>query len=381
MKRYRINILLIFFATIAVTGLLGAACNPAAMLVSSRKAADTPSQPPASEATATITLIPSLIPTAASWPTAVPTGSAGTGATAQTSAGTGSTATHLGTQLDMGEHFTMVLMGIDARPGRPNWMTDTMMIFDINPETGQAGLLSIPRDVWFYAETHTRHTTRLEGVPLLQVNRFYALAELAESGTGGEAVKAALQRNMGLKIDAYAVIDFQVFVRLINAIGGVDIVLSKPISDPTFPDMNNGYDPLELPAGPIHMDGSLALRYARTRHPDSDFGRILRQQHLLRAILDKLSRPGVWPQLMQQFPDLWLELRSQIDTDLTLEQVTQLAMLVRDIELDDIAFASLSENGVQIERRVLDNGRQAWILIQSGAIELAREVFHIALAP
>ncbi|MBN1287631.1 MAG: LCP family protein [Anaerolineae bacterium] len=357
MNRRRIPLMIFALSlSIMLPGVLSVACRPlnapvaaGALLPQTIPEAGSSSAPP------TITLIPSLIPTMTGRPTAVPPAAQ--------------------------NHFTVLLMGIDARPSRPNLMTDTIMIFDINLEDSTGAVLSIPRDVWFYTETHTRYTTRLEGEPMLQVNRFYALAELAGRGAGGDAIKDAIRRNMGLEIDAYAVIDFQVFVRLINAIGGVDLVLSRPISDPTFPDMNDGYDPLELPAGPIHMDGDLALRYARTRHPDSDVGRILRQQHLLQAVIEKLAQPSAWARLIEQFPQLWLELRSRVDTDLTLEQLSQLAGWVRDLSLDDIRFAALDEPGAQIERRTLDDGSTAWVILPDGATALVREVLRLETLP
>ncbi len=308
----------------------------------------TPTPPPESAAltlSPTITLMPSLIPTVTAWPTATPTPASAS-------------------------HFTMVLMGVDSRPSNPSWMTDTMMLFDLNPEAGTAALLSIPRDLWFWSGDPNE--------PLRQVNRFYALAELDRDDTGGPAVKEMLKFNLGVDVDAYAVIDFQVFVELINAIGGVDMELSQPISDPTYPDMGFGYDPLYLPAGLVHLDGETALKFARTRHVDSDYGRISRQQRLLMAIRDKLVQPDVWPQFIAQAPDLWRQVRGRVDTDLTVDQLMQLALFARSVPLENIQFATLRANdeGV-VQRTALNDGRRVWAVVPDLADGFVRSLFRM----
>lgn len=296
----------------------------------------------------TPTLMPSLMPSATLW--ATPTAPA--------------TATPASAA-----HFTLVLMGVDGRPGAPSWMTDTMMLLDLNPEAQTAALLSIPRDLWFW-------TGGIPGEPLRQVNRFYALAELDQEGAGGPAVKAMLKFNLGVDVDAYAVVNFQVFVSLINAIGGVDIELAQPISDPTYPDMNFGYDPLYLPAGLVHLDGQTALKYARTRHIDSDYGRIARQQRLFMAIRDKLMRPDVWPDFLAQAPDLWRDVRGYIDTDLTLDQLMQLALFARLVPEANIALATLraTDEGF-VQRYTLEDGQRVWAVMPDSAIPYVRALF------
>ncbi|GAB4452306.1 MAG: hypothetical protein Kow00120_22500 [Anaerolineae bacterium] len=305
----------------------------------------TPAQAADAAPLPTVTLMPSLMPTATAWPTPTPTPASNA-------------------------HFTMVLLGIDSRPANPSWMTDTMMLIDINPMAQTASLLSIPRDLWFW--------TDIPGEPLRQVNRFYALAELAEDGAGGPAVKEMLNFNLGVDVDAYAVIDFQVFVSLINAIGGVDIELSQPLSDPTYPDAGFGYDPLYLPAGLNHLDGETALKYARTRHVDSDYGRISRQQRLLLAIREKLMQPDVWPAFIAQLPSLWAEVRGWVDTDLTIDQLMQLALFARSVPLESIEIATLRANddGV-VARNTVDDGRSVWAVVPDQADAFVRDLFRM----
>ena len=128
------------------------------------------------------------------------------------------------------------------------------------------------------------------------------------------------------------------------------------INDLKFPDMNYGYDPLYIPAGYQHMDGQLALKYARTRHTDNDFGRAARQQQVIMAARDKALGLGV-VDLLSRAPDLYRRVEEGIRTDLSLEQIVQLARTASDVssanirnEVLDDRFVSpfLTEKGAQV---------------------------------
>ena len=100
--------------------------------------------------------------------------------------------------------------------------------------------------------------------------------------------------------------------------------------------MYDGYDPLYIPAGMTHMDGELALKYARTRHQDSDYDRAYRQQQVIFAIRDKILSLDMAPQLVSRAPALWEELSGYMDTGLTLDQIVSLAWYARDIPRENI---------------------------------------------
>ena len=76
-----------------------------------------------------------------------------------------------------------------------------------------------------------------------------------------------------------------------DELGGIDLDIPEAISDPGYPTDDYGTMPLTIPAGHQHLGGDLALAYARTRHQDSDFGRMSRQQQVIAAILTKLRSP------------------------------------------------------------------------------------------
>ena len=117
--------------------------------------------------------------------------------------------------------------------------------------------------------------------------------------------------------------------------GGVDIEVPRTIDDPKYPDNNYGYDPLYIPAGFHHMDGELALKYARTRYTDSDYGRAHRQQQVLLALKEKLTQPGQIAALLPRLPSLALAMANTVQTDMPIDKAIELAREVGQIDFDN----------------------------------------------
>ena len=130
-------------------------------------------------------------------------------------------------------------------------------------------------------------------------------------------VAAALRHNFGLRIDRYVVIHFGAFEAAVDAIGGIEVEVPRAIYDTAYPAPGGGTMAVDIPAGWVHLDGAAALIYARTRHQDSDFARMRRQQDILLAIRDKLFSAEVLPYL----PGLAQVSLDLARTDLMLEEV------------------------------------------------------------
>lgn len=239
--------------------------------------------------------------------------------------------------------FTILLMGIDRRPGETGlaYRTDTMMLISLEPDTQQIGVLSIPRDLY----------VPMGGYSSLQrVNSAMVLGELSEEGTGPDLAMRTVQNNLGIRVNDYAAVDFNGFIQFVDLIGGVEIETTYTINDPTFPNMFYGFDPFYLPAGTHQLDGATALKFARTRHGDNDFRRALRQQQVLYAVRDRLLEPGVLAQLIVQSPTLYQQYQDNVSTGLTLDQMIQLMLFVKDIPEENIT------TGV-IDQRYISNYR------------------------
>jgi len=141
--------------------------------------------------------------------------------------------------------------------------------------------------------------------------------------------------------------NFDSFEKVIDAIGGVDLCVAETIDDPLYPAFDNyGYDPLHIDKGCQHMAGALALKYARTRHTGTDFDRAKRQQQVILAVRDKVTKQNLLPQLVAQAPALLDELQKSVRTNLSLDQMVQLAKLATQVDPGSIKQATIDENMV-----------------------------------
>ncbi len=233
------------------------------------------------------------------------------------------------------ERVNILLLGIDERKSQNGpWRTDTMIILTVDPATKTAGLLSIPRDLW----------VPIPGFGENRINTAHFLGDLYKYPGGGVALaKKTVQLNFGVPIHYYVRINFLGFEKVIDAIGGIDIDVKKEINDPRYPDDNFGYDPLYIPVGHYHMDGELALKYARTRHGNSDFDRIKRQQQVIMAVRDQVMRLGLLPRLLPRLPQLVNSMGGAVQTDIPLSELWALGQLAREIDRDHIKIRTIDQ--------------------------------------
>jgi len=194
---------------------------------------------------------------------------------------------------------TVLLLGLDVRPdeqqrGVPGH-TDTIAVLALAP--GRATLISFPRDLW----------VEIPGYGPERLNVAYPLGARSGRPADGAALLArTLATEFGLVVDHWACVDFRGFAALVDALGGVEVTVPRTIVDETYPTDDYGTRRLVIPAGRQRFDGATALAYVRTRAPDSDFGRMARQQQVLLALRAQALTPGgllhlpralvVWPQ-------------------------------------------------------------------------------------
>ncbi len=230
-----------------------------------------------------------------------------------------------------GERVNILVMGTDCRPiDKGACRTDTMMIATLDPKTSTAGVVTIPRDLW----------VPIPGVGENRINTANWYGVINKYPGGGPALaKKTVEYNFGRRIHYYVLVDFNGFRRIVDKLGGIDIDVPKPINDPTYPDENFGYSPLYIPAGRIHMNGDLALKYARTRHQDGDFGRSKRQIQVLLAIRDKAMRLDVLPRL----PGLLQEMWGVVETDLKPQEILALAQAASRVKVENIRYGSIDQ--------------------------------------
>jgi LCP family protein required for cell wall assembly len=248
-----------------------------------------------------------------------------------------------------GERVNVLLVGVDEAPGRASSLTDTMLVVSFDPDTGDAAMVSVPRDLY--------------GVPLpdgrvydAKLNSLlaYAQQQPGEFPSGGVGtLKRTIGGLLGVTIHYYAQINLLGFRDAIDAIGGVDVTVERAIADPRYADPVTGARGFYIDPGTYHMDGTLALAYARSRMGagDSDFTRADRQQQLLTAIGEKLTAGN----LLLGLPGLLDAVKSSLATDVPSSRIPILAEALQGADLG------------HVERVVLTPPEYMWVEPNSAA--------------
>lgn len=272
--------------------------------------------------------------------------------------------------------LTAVILGLDRRPseGLALTRTDTIIIASIYPAEEQITLFHIPRDT--YLKIPSGYKTG--SADYIQANTMLMEGERMQEDYGPYWVGDVVACNFGIYIDRYVLLDFEAFIELVDAMGGLKITTLFPISDSTFPDMNFRYDPFYLSAGDHVLNGYDALRYARTRHQDNDLVRGDRQTEVLEAIYDQIQQPDVLAGLLAQAPDLLRSLKRHIETDIMLEDMPQLIQMALSIPRDNIISDTL-ESAYTIH--TIHEGRNIVIPNPQNIDELMGELFGQDLDP
>ncbi len=228
--------------------------------------------------------------------------------------------------------ISLLILGTDGESATSDQM-DTLLLLYVDAGAERALLISIPSHL--YVDVPDRGQVRAGSV--------YGLGKRGENTTGLALAREAISTTLGLPVHHVALVRFESFVTLVDAIGGVVVEVPYPIEDPRFPDDRGGYDPLQIPAGPQHFDGATALRYARTRVvPAPGFDRRFRQRQLVLAAHDRVTRLDLLPDLIAQARPLWSAVADGLETDLTLSRVIELALLSTDLTVDDVTAIDLA---------------------------------------
>ncbi len=206
----------------------------------------------------------------------------------------------------------ILVLGLDARPGEGfSTRTDSIILIGVEPARIQVSMLSVPRDLFI----------TVPGYGLQRINTVNVLGEQERQGGGPALLSSAIAQDFGINVDRYARLNFDSFVQLIDAVGGITVEVDRAVVDNLYPLPDGGTTSIRFDPGTQVMDGERALIYARTRHGDDDYARANRQQQVIQALSSKLINPVNW------LPAVGILTRS-VDTDLTLGDVFTIAPAV-----------------------------------------------------
>ncbi len=192
-----------------------------------------------------------------------------------------------------GNVINIMLIGIDShdkdvREEKASHLNDSNMILSINTDDGSVKLTSILRDLYVNIPGYKNKA---------KLNNAYYRGE-------GDLVMRTINHLFEMNIQHYVVINFYGVASIIDALGGIDIDMTKTEASAINAYLNQAYkktskytydtkdkserEPLQRISGVQHCDGIQALMYARLRKIDGDFARTARQRHLLELLLNKV---------------------------------------------------------------------------------------------
>lgn len=243
--------------------------------------------------------------------------------------------------------LTLLIMGVDRRadestPSR----SDAMILAGFSQRLDQAVLLSIPRDLW----------VSIPGVGDQRINT--ALVFGHDSGdpeAGPRLAKRTVAEQFNLPVDRYLILDFQTFERVVDALGGIQVDVPRPLTDSQYPTSDYGVTTIHFDAGLQAMNGQQALIYVRTRHADSDFDRSLRQLQVLSAIAVRVGHPAAWPRL----PGVIQAMMRGIQTDLRALDLPALLPMMVALAQGRLTMGRL--DGAETQPWITPAG--AWVLL------------------
>ncbi|MGZ9234440.1 MAG: LCP family protein [Anaerolineales bacterium] len=231
--------------------------------------------------------------------------------------------------------MNILAIGADTRGDNYNYgLADAIRLVRVDFVNPKVTVLEIPRDLWVEIPDIADN---LNGQDHEKLNQAYLYGNPGfgytdDPAQGPGLLARTLILNFGVQIDHYAAVNMRTFEKIVNAVDGIDVTLPKTVDGRTAEDTNKR---LLFLAGTHHLDGARALTLARIRI-EGGFARAENQNRVFCALRDKLTSPA----LLTKIPELIRSFQGAIQTDLSPEQLGQLACIGTKIPSGNILFAS-----------------------------------------
>lgn len=265
------------------------------------------------------------------------------------------------------ETMLILAIGADSDPDYLYGLADVIRIVRVDFVTPKVTVLSIPRDLW----VEIPNLENPYGIDHGKLNQafFYGspgMGYYKGPGGGPGLLARTLEKNFNLQVDHYGAVDMSTFVKIVDAVGGIDIYLphdvdGRPIDDKTE-DM--GY----FTAGQHHFNGDEALRFSRIRKKYNDFTRMDHQNMVICALKEKINSPAILPKI----PKIIASFQDAVLTDLSLEQLTQLACLAPKLSRENLLFGSLPQE-ILSPSRIYSPQQKGYVYILEADYDVIRD--------
>lgn len=242
-----------------------------------------------------------------------------------------------------GRRMNILVMGMDRRPadGDIPSRTDTLFVMTIDAVTNSSRGLAIPRDLWVDIPLGESES---DGYAQNRVNTAYGYGVNGDLPGGGiGTVKRTVEHLLDIEIHHYVMVDFEGFREIVNLLGGITVDVEPPgVNDPFYSETEllGDFYPCVFEPGVHQMDGSEALCYSRVRNLSDDLDRIMRQQRVILAMMDKAAELE-FLNSHDTLINLWQNYKSTIQTDISDLQAPGYARLATRIDQDSLSFLTL----------------------------------------
>lgn len=234
--------------------------------------------------------------------------------------------------------INLLVVGADQRSSSYIYgLGDVIRLVRIDSLTPRVSVLEFPRDLWVEIPDIADN---LNGQDHEKLNQAYLYGNsgfgyTSDPAQGPGLLARTLNLNFGVQLDHYIGVNMRTFIKVVNAVDGIDIILPNGVDGRTAEDRSAR---LVFPPGLNHLNGDEALTLARIRN-EGVFARADHQDLVLCALREKLTRP----QVITQLPQLIASFQHSVQTDLSPELIGQLACLGPRIRPENILFASFPQ--------------------------------------
>lgn len=247
------------------------------------------------------------------------------------------------TWLDAGRPINLLLLGVDEDKTR----TDVAILAHYDPRQNLLNLLSLPRDLLVDIPCPTDCLTPDK------LAHAHAYGELKEGPGGPQLAVSTVEKLLGIQVDGFARVDFEGFTKVIDALGGIEIVIERDMyyEDPyARPPL---YINFQGSSEPQLLDGQRALEYVRFREDGrGDIGRIERTQTFFGAVYESMRQRG----MLAAMPDVVRAIYPYVKTDISLSTALNLAKGAPKLTRERIDMATVPGSPI-----VLKDGRWVWV--------------------
>jgi polyisoprenyl-teichoic acid--peptidoglycan teichoic acid transferase len=260
----------------------------------------------------------------------------------------------------------VLLLGIGGEGHEGGDLTDSILLASFNLKNNKVTLIAIPRDVWVDSMK-------------AKINTAYHYGNERREGGGRDLAKSAVAETLGIPVHYALVLDFQGFVKAIDAVGGIDVEVVNAFDDYKYPipgketaePESDRYEHIHFDKGMTHMDGATALKFARSRHAlgdeGTDFARAARQEKIILAFRNKIVSTDTLfsSETINKLKD---SVSSSIDTDIEGAEQASFPKVILGLggkdNINNIALTDYLQNPKNLKPYA-----GQWVLIPSPSLE------------